>query len=65
MERFAKEVLVDSVVELGSWVPLEEVEVGAVPFRRIALRLHPSSVSVDDTLILIPPTPPNLQVFTS
>lgn len=27
--------------------------------------LNPSSVSVEDPLILIPPTPPNAQVFKS
>lgn len=67
-----------------SCVPIEEVEVGVVPFRRTALRLrnvtsvetagnvfrwcltlNPSSVSVEDPLILIPPTPPKAQVFTS
>ena len=40
MERFAEEVL-DSVAGLVLVVPwLEEVEVGAVPFRRMALRCN-------------------------
>lgn len=41
-----------------------EVEV-AVPFRRIALRMNPSSVSVLDSLTLMPPTPPRAHVAMS